>query len=129
MILGLDLGEKTTGLATSDSSIASVYGTITHKDRKEALEKICTVIDGENIDTVVIGYVEGKINSLFEEFKNNLLRLKPGLKIVMWDETLTSLQARETLIKLQVPKFKRAAKEHEVAASLILQSYLDSNSS
>lgn len=126
MYLGIDLGQKTTGLAVSDSSIASVYGTVTHKDENEALEKVCAVIDSENVDTVVIGFVEGKIKTLFVDFARKLKDIKPDLKIEMWDETLTSLQARETLIKLQVPKLKRAAKEHEIAASLILQSYLDS---
>lgn len=126
MYLGIDLGQKTTGLAVSDSSIASVYGTVTHKDENEALEKVCAVIDSENVDTVVIGFVEGKIKTLFVDFARKLKEIKPDLKIEMWDETLTSLQARETLIKLQVPKFKRAAKEHEIAASLILQGYLDS---
>jgi putative Holliday junction resolvase len=126
MILAIDLGEKTTGLAVSDSSIATPYKTITHKNTEEALVKIKSVIEDENADTVVLGFVEGKIKPMFEAFATNLQITMPNIKIVMWDETLTSLQARQTLIKLQVPKLKRAAKEHEVAASLILQSYLDS---
>jgi len=126
MILAIDLGEKTTGLAVSDSSIATSYGTITHKNTQEALAKIKPIIEQENIDTVVLGFVEGKIKSMFDAFAANLQQTMPNLKIVMVDETLTSLQARQTLIKLQVPKLKRAAKEHEVAASHILQSYLDS---
>lgn len=126
MILAIDLGEKTTGLAISDSSIATPYKTITHKNTEEALIKIKSVIEYENVDTVVLGFVEGKIKPMFEAFATNLQITMPNIKIVMWDETLTSLQARQTLIKLQVPKLKRAAKEHEVAASLILQSYLDS---
>ncbi|MBI3342422.1 Holliday junction resolvase RuvX [Candidatus Curtissbacteria bacterium] len=125
MYLGIDLGEKTTGLAVSDSSIATPLQTITHKNHQEALVKIGKIITEEKVDTVVLGFVEGKIKTMFETFATNLQVLIPDLKIIMWDETLTSLQARETLIKLQVPKFKRAAKEHEVAASLILQSYLD----
>lgn len=125
MYLGIDLGEKTTGIAVSDSSIATALQTITHKNRQEALAKIGRIIEKEKVDTVVLGFVEGKIKKLFETFASSLQLLFPNLQIVMWDETLTSLQARETLIKLQVPKFKRAAKEHEVAASLILQSYLD----
>ena len=44
----------------------------------------------------------------------------------MWDETLTSGQAQDYMIKLAVPKMKRREKEHEVSASIILQSYLDS---
>jgi len=127
MILAIDLGEKTTGLAISDSSIATPYKTITHKNTEEALAKIKPIIEDENVDTVVLGFVEGKIKSMFDAFATNLAQTMPSIKIVMWDETLTSLQARQTLIKLQVPKLKRAAREHEVAASFILQSYLDTN--
>ena len=126
MILAIDLGEKTTGLAISDSSLATPLKTVTHKDQSEALVKIGQIINDEKVDTVVIGFVEGKIKTLFDTFSQKLKEINPNLKIIMWDETLTSLQARQTLIKLQVPKFKRAALEHEVAASLILQSYLDS---
>lgn len=125
MYLGIDLGEKTTGLAVSNSSIATPLQTITHNNQQEALVKIGQIIEEEKVDTVVLGFVEGKIKQMFETFATDLQHLLPNLKIIMWDETLTSLQARETLIKLQVPKFKRAAKEHEVAAALILQSYLD----
>ena len=126
MILAIDLGEKTSGLAVSDSSLATPLKTITHKDQSEALVKIGQIINEEKVDTVVIGFVEGKIRALFDAFAQKLQEINPDLKIVMWDETLTSLQARQTMIKLQVPKLKRKALEHEVAASLILQSYLDS---
>lgn len=125
MILAIDLGEKTSGIAVSDSSLATPLKTITHENQQEALVKIGQIINEEKADTVVIGFVEGKIRPLFETFAQRLKEINPNLKIIMWDETLTSLQARQTLIKLQVPKLKRAAREHEVAASLILQSYLD----
>lgn len=126
MILAIDLGQKTTGLAISDSSLATPLKTITHKDQSEALVKIGQIINEEKADTIIIGFVEGKIRSLFDTFAQKLKEINPNLKIIMWDETLTSLQARQTLIKLQIPKLKRAAREHEIAASLILQSYLDS---
>lgn len=128
MFLGVDLGEKTTGLAISVGQIASPYKTITHKNQQEALKSIIRIIDKENIDTVVIGFVEGKINKLFTDFAQNLKAQRPDLSIIMQDETLTSLQAQQLQIKLLIPKTKRQAKEHEVAAAIILQSYLDSKS-
>lgn len=126
MILGIDLGQKTTGLATSDSKIATPYATIVHKNQSEALAKITKVCDDLGVDTVVLGFVEGKIKSLFDNFAAKLQSVQPNLKIVLWDETLTSRQATETMVKLNVAKAKRAAKQHEVAAAIILQSYLDS---
>lgn len=127
MILGIDLGEKTTGLAISDSNIATPYKTITHQNQKSAVSQVIAICSKEGIDTVVLGFVEGKIKKLFTDFESALKEIKPDLKVILWDETLTSGQARQTMIKLQVPKFKRRQKEHEVAAALILQSYLDSD--
>ena len=125
MILGIDLGEKTTGLAISGSNIATPYKTLTHKDQTAAVDQITAIINKEGIDKIVLGFVEGKIKKLFTDFASAIKKARPGIKVILWDETLTSGQARETMIKLQIPKFKRRQKEHEYAASLILQSYLD----
>ncbi|OGD85322.1 hypothetical protein A3B51_00550 [Candidatus Curtissbacteria bacterium RIFCSPLOWO2_01_FULL_41_18] len=126
MILGVDLGQKTTGVAISEGVLASSYTTITHKSVSDAAAKIAQICDRVHADKVILGFVEGKIKSQFENFARGLKRLKPDLEITFWDETLTTRQAISTMIKLQVPKIKRAQKEHEIAASIILQSYLDS---
>ena len=126
MILAIDLGQKTTGLAISEGQLSTPYATIKHQSPKEALAKISQICDELKVDKVVVGFVEGKIRKIFENFVNNLRRTKPQIEVVLWDETLTSRQARETMIKLQIPKTKRQKKEHEVAAAIILQSYLDS---
>lgn len=126
MILGIDLGEKTTGLATSDSKLSTPYTTITHKDQTEALVKIINVCDALRVDTVIIGFVEGKIKSMFENFAQKLRAERPDLKIMLWDETLTSRQATQTMVKLHIAKIKRGEKQHEVAAAIILQEYLNS---
>lgn len=127
MILGVDLGQKTTGLAISSGEIASPYQTITHKNISQALSLIIQIIELEKIDTVVVGFVEGKIKSMFEDFAQKLQKARPDLEVILWDETLTSRQATERMVKLGIAKRRRTAKEHEVAAALILQSYLDSN--
>ena len=126
MILGIDLGQKTTGLATSESTLATPYQTITHKTPQEALAKILAIVDQLSVDTIVLGFVEGKIKPFFENFARKLEEQRPKIKVVLVDETLTSRQATENMVKLGTTKQKRAEKEHEVAAALILQSYLDS---
>lgn len=126
MILGIDLGQKTTGLAISSGQLASPYATITHKNLDQAISSIIQIIELEGIDTVVIGFVEGKIKPMFEHFAQSLQKAKPNLKVILWDETLTSRQATESMIKLGIAKRRRRVKEHQVAAALILQSYLDS---
>lgn len=127
MILGVDLGQKTTGVAISEGALASSYTTITHKSVSSAAAKIAQICDRVHADKVILGFVQGKIGSQFENFARELKRLKPDLEVIFWDETLTTRQAISTMIKQQVPKRKRSRKEHEVAAALILQSYLDSN--
>lgn len=127
MILGIDLGQKTTGLAISEGSIATPYKTIKHTSSKQALDLIIQIIELEGVDTVVIGFVEGKIKNMFTKFAQSLQKAKPNLKVILWDETLTSRQATESMIKLGIAKRRRKVKEHQVAAALILQSYLDAN--
>ena len=127
MILGIDLGQRTTGIAISEGSLASPYTTIKHKSINEAVSKVNQICKELNVSTVVLGVVEGKIRSLFENFARKLKIQNSKLTIIFWDETLTSRQARVSMIKLHMPKKKRGAKEHEVAASIILQSYLDNH--
>ncbi len=128
MILAIDLGQKKSGLAISAGNLATPYKTISHKNLEQAVTSLIRISEVEGVKTVVIGYVEGKTKKLFENFADLLKSKKPDLEIVMWDETLTTRQARDYMIKLQVPKMSKKNKEHQIAASIILQSYLDEKS-
>jgi len=109
----------------SDGRFAAPYKTITHKSQKETLAKILEICDEESVQKIVLGYVPGKIKKLFDAFAQKFKKERPNIEVVMVDETLTTRQARDLMIKLQIPKIKRGKREHEVAASAILQSYLD----
>ncbi len=125
MILAVDLGKKTTGLAISSGTIAAPYKTITHKNLNEAIAKISKICNEESVDQLVLGFVEGKIKSYFDDFAKKFKDANPNITVIPRDETLTSRQATETMINLGVPKLKRRQREHEIAASHILQGYLD----
>ena len=125
MILGIDLGQKTTGIAISEGLLATPYKTITHKSQKEAVLKIVELCDELEVEKLVVGFVEGKIKSYFENFAKEFRKKRPAIEVIMVDETLTTRQATETMIKLQLSKKTRQKKEHEMAASQILQSYLN----
>lgn len=127
MYLGIDLGRKKTGLATSEGLLATPYKIITHKSYKEALQKVIKEIEATKSDTVVLGFVPGKHQKYFENFKKALETSLPDLRIIMWEETMTTRQARQTMIKLHVPQSKKSKKEDTIAASIILQEYLDSH--
>ena len=126
MILGIDLGKKTTGLAVSSGTIATPLTTVKHKSPEAAVEKISAICREESVDKVVLGFVEGKIKSYFLDFAEKFRQKNPHIDLVMVDETLTSRQAVETMININLPKEKRQLREHEIAASIILQGYLDS---
>ena len=128
MILGIDLGQKKSGVAISAGNLASPYKTIIHKNLEQAVTTMIRIIEAEDVKTVVIGYVEGKTKKVFENFADLLKSKKPDLEIVMWDEKLTTRQARDYMIKLQVPKMSKKNREHQIAAGIILQSYLDQKS-
>jgi len=125
VILGIDLGKKTTGIAISEGQLATPYKTITHKSQKEAVLKIAELCDELEVEKLVVGFVEGKIKSYFENFAKEFRKKRPAIEVIMVDETLTTRQATETMIKLQLSKKTRQKKEHEMAASQILQSYLN----
>jgi putative Holliday junction resolvase len=125
MYLGIDLGKKTTGLAISSGKFATPFKTITHKSISEAIEQISNICNQEFVDKVVLGFVEGKIKSLFIDFAKKFQAKNPAIEVVMVDETFTTRQAQDSMIKLQISKNKRRAKEHEIAACIILQSYLE----
>lgn len=127
MILGIDLGKKTTGIAISEGSFASPFKTITHSSQKEALVKISKIAEELDAKKVVLGFVEGKIKTYFEDFARKLQNSNEGIEVILWDETLTSRQARDYMVKQKVPRMKRAKREHEFSAAIILQSYLDSH--
>ena len=127
MYLGIDLGRKKTGLAISEGSVASPYKTITHESLARAVEKTVREIDDLGAEIIVIGFVEGKNKAYFEKFGNLLKNKRPHVKIIMEDETLTTGQARQTMVKLQMPQKKKSKKEDAIAASIILQGYLNAD--
>lgn len=127
MILSVDLGKKTTGLAISSGTIAQPYKTITHKNLNDAVNKISNICNEESVDILVVGFVEGRIKEYFEEFTKNFKVKNPNIRVELIDETLTSRQAADTMINLDQQRSKRKEKEHEVAAALILESYLREN--
>lgn len=126
MILAVDLGQKTSGLAVSEGQLAMPYSTIKHQSIRDAVEKISKICDQLGVEKLVVGFVEGKIKSYFQKFVKDFKAKRPEIKVILLDETMTTRQAQIYMIKLQVPKTKRIKKEHEIAASIILQSYLDS---
>lgn len=133
-ILGLDLGTRTLGIAISDitETIASFYGTIHFEEEnyKESLEKLKKIIESEKIQKIVLGLPKNMNNSVGDaairclNYKS-MLETTFNLEVIMQDERLSTKEATSYLIESDMSRKKRKKKVDSVAASIILQTYLD----
>jgi|SRR5690554_560818 putative Holliday junction resolvase len=131
--MGLDLGSKTLGLSISESGIiANNLTTLYFKehDYEEAVKKMVEVIDQYKITCLVIGYPKHMNNDvgirakISEDFKESILKVRP-IEIVLWDERLSTRSAITAMIGQKQSRSKQKQKKDELAATLILQNYLD----
>ena len=131
--LGLDLGSRTLGVAKSDSlgMIASSYTVIRHNEEYDRLlTEVVKLVDELGIDAVVLGFPKNMNNTigpkgeLSKEFKEKLEKMidKP---VYLQDERLTTKSATDMLITGNVRRNDRKKVVDAVAATIILQSYLD----
>jgi len=126
-ILGIDYGRKKIGLAfgDSDSRLAEPLKTLRYKDIRNLGEVLKKLTQKLGVQRIVIGVSEGKMEEETKDFGKKLEKiLKIG--VVFQDETLTTREAQELSILARIKRKKRKKEEDSYAASLILQSYLDS---
>lgn len=132
-ILGVDFGRKRAGVAVSDSLLLLAHAreTLHYRKRRELLEHLRAIIAAENIGLIVVGlprHLSGEEGDLTAQVKDFAAELEAQsrLPVITWDERLSSRQA-ERILREQNPR-KHRGKEtiDQVAAVLILQSYLDS---
>jgi RNase H-fold protein (predicted Holliday junction resolvase) len=84
--------------------------------------ELIKLIDQHKIDQLIVGLPDGLLKSFVDDFVTDLLDL--GYTVVTWPETLSSHDARQSL--LHKSKSGRKSGEHAAAAAIILQSWLDS---
>ena len=131
--LGLDLGSRTLGIAVSDSTglIASTYKTIRHEEEYERLlEEVKQLVEELKIEGIVLGFPKNMNNTigpkgeLSLEFKEKLEKLVT-IPVYLQDERLTTKSATDTLIMGNVSRKNRKKVVDSVAATIILQTFLD----
>ena len=136
-IMGLDYGTKTVGVALSDELgiTAQPIMTIERKSEnklRKTLAKIEELIDEYKVSFVVLGYPKNMNNTIGPrgettlEFKEKLEN-KLGIPVFLEDERLTTKQAENILINNDTSRKKRKKVIDSMAATIILQSYLDKN--
>jgi len=133
-ILGLDLGEKTIGVAVSDQTrlIASPLELIRKAKFTDDAARLFKLMDGRGAVGLVIGLpvnmdgTEGPRCQSSRAFARNLLRLRPELAIAFWDERLSSAAVNRMLIgEADLTRARRADLVDKAAAAYILQGALD----
>ncbi|QDP40694.1 Holliday junction resolvase RuvX [Radiobacillus deserti] len=135
--MGLDVGQKTIGVAVSDELGWTAQGIKTIKwdeaDYSTADEEIATIIKEYDIKVAVVGLPKNMNGTIGERGEASLAYAKHledqfSLSTVMWDERLTTMAAERILLEADMSRKKRKKVIDKMAAALILQSYLDSNS-
>ena len=135
-LMGLDYGTKTVGVAVSDGLMltAQPVETITRKSSnklRKTLARIEALVQEHGIEKIVLGYPKNMNNTLGVrveetlEFKEMLER-RMGLPVVLWDERLTTMESERILMAGGVRRENRKDIIDQLAASIILQSYMDS---
>ena len=135
-LMGLDFGSKTVGVALSDLTglIASPLEII-EREREDKLRKtyarIEELIEEYKVTKIVLGLPlnmdssEGERVKKTQEFKEALER-RTGLEIVFWDERLSTVEAHDIMTEAGVKGIDRKKFVDKIAASIILQGYMDS---
>lgn len=132
--IGLDLGTKTLGVALSDKSgiIASGITTLRFEEGKpeNAIKDLTNIINETGVDAIVIGLPKNMNNTLGEAAKRTesfikILNDNYDLPVYEQDERLSSVTANNVLLQADVSRKKRKNKVDTIAATIILQNYLD----
>ncbi|KAB3537340.1 Holliday junction resolvase RuvX [Alkaliphilus pronyensis] len=132
-VMGLDVGDKTIGVAVSDPLGWTAQGieTIQRIGIKKDLQRLEEVIKGYEVNVIVVGLpknMNGSIGPQGEKVLEFTERLKKrfNIEVMLWDERLTTVAAERALIKADVSRKKRKKVIDKMAAVYILQGYLDS---
>lgn len=131
-ILGLDVGDRTIGVAVSDLMGWTAQGleVIKRTDEKQDLQRLQEIVEQYEVESIVIGLpknMNGTVGPQGEKVQRFAEKIKDTLNLSLefWDERLTTVAAEKLLIGADVSRGKRKKVIDKMAAALILQGYLD----
>lgn len=132
VLAGLDLGDKTIGVAVSDRGLSFAHPrpVIVRKKFSQDAATLLALLEKENAGAVVIGLpvnMDGSEGPSAQRSRAFVRNFKPlsALPFVLWDERLSTVAAERTLIEMDFSRKKRAGKIDSAAAAFILQGALD----
>lgn len=132
--MGLDYGDKTIGIAVSDPLGWTAQGleVIRRRSPGQDIQRLKELVEQYDVQAIVVGLPKNmdasigqraEISMAFAETIKEVLQLP----VHLWDERLTTISAERTLLEADVSRKKRKLVIDKLAASFILQSFLDSN--
>ena len=131
-LMGLDVGDRRIGVAVSDplGLTAQPVLTLVRTNRKQDLKSLTRLIRKYNCHAIVVGnplYMSGDLSPQAAKAQAfaEILRVESGLPVHLWDERLTTTEAHRHLHAAGRPGADHRAVVDQVAAVLILQSFLD----
>ncbi|MBQ8234847.1 MAG: Holliday junction resolvase RuvX [Bacilli bacterium] len=132
--LGLDLGTKTLGIAISDltHTIATSNKILKMEENnyESLIEPIKKIIEEEQIEKIILGFPINMDNTIRKRGEDTLLfkkllEEKIKLPVILQDERLSTKEAHNYMLEADMSRKKRKQKIDSLAASIILQTYLD----
>jgi putative Holliday junction resolvase len=132
-IMSLDLGSKTIGVALSDpltitaQTLTTIHRTTLAKD----LEAISRLVEEHQVEELVVGLpinMDGSRGGAVDKVETFIeqLSLRLTIKIIPWDERLSTVAAERILLEGDLSRAKRRKVIDRLSAAIILQGYLDS---
>ena len=132
-ILALDVGHKRIGVAVSDPLGFTAQGlmVLERQDWDQDLDRLLKIARPYQVQEVLVGlprHLNGRLSEQAEEIMALAQALGEALqaKVVTWDERLSTVEAERLLIEADMSRRRRRRVVDQVAATLILQAYLDS---
>ncbi|HAS73140.1 MAG TPA: Holliday junction resolvase RuvX [Clostridiales bacterium UBA8960] len=141
-VMGLDVGDRTIGVAISDALLITAQGkeTIFRQSLKQDIDRLIELINEYEVTKIVagmpynmngtLGPQSEKTKQFMDKLEKKLIysdRIKGKILIEYWDERMTTLSATRMLIDADMRRDKRKEVVDKLAATLILQGYLDRN--
>lgn len=134
-IMGLDVGDKTIGVALSDPLFvtAQPFETIRRTKAKADIDRLEDIVKEKEVNQIVVGLPKNMNNTIGPQSMKvisfvDLLKKRFDIEIVYEDERLTTVQSESVLIDMNVRRENRKKQIDNIAASFILQSFLDRRS-
>ncbi|WP_028596039.1 Holliday junction resolvase RuvX [Paenibacillus assamensis] len=131
-LIGLDYGDRKIGVAVSDAMGWTAQGleVIVRRSPEDDLRRLEALVREHGVEEIVLGLPKnmngtigprGEISIAFAE----TLKQSLGLPVHLWDERLSTVSAERTLLEADVSRKKRRQVVDKIAATIILQNYLD----